>query len=78
MTIKEHEFMILMFARVYELIGILTETLKSRGIWTGDDERAFSHAVHSDMGSLVRFAKHAQRDYLALAKESGLVVGPTS
>ncbi len=78
MTVKEHEFMILMFARVYESIGILTETLKSRGIWTGDDERAFSHAVHADMGNLLRFAAQAKRDYLALAKESGLVVGPAS
>jgi hypothetical protein len=78
MTRKEHELMLLMFARLYESIGIIEETLKSRGIWAGDDPKAFSHAVHADDRKLLHYAKRARTDYLAFANQLGVIAGPTA
>jgi len=77
MTPKEHELMLLMFTRLYESIGIIEETLKSRGIWTGDDPKAFSHAVHADDRKLLRYAERARNDYVAFANQLGVAPGPT-
>lgn len=76
MTAKEHELMLLMFARVYESIGIIEETLKSNGIWTADDPKAFSHAVHADDRKLLQYAERARNDYVAFANQLGVVAGP--
>jgi hypothetical protein len=75
MTAKEHELMLLMFARLYESIGILEETLKSRGLWTGDDPKAFSHAVHADDKKLLLYTSRARQDYVNIANQLGVVSG---
>jgi hypothetical protein len=75
MTTNEHELMILMFARLHEAIGAIADTLKSRDLWTGDDQRAFSHAVHEDPEKLLGFVLQARRDYLRSAARSGVVTG---
>jgi hypothetical protein len=72
MTKQEHELMILMFARMNEHIGIIEETLKSRGLWTGDDARAFSHAVHSDDEKISKFVTDARNTYVNWAKDLGI------
>ena len=74
MTKHEHELMIMMFARANEAIGILTETLKSRGLWTGDDEKAFAHAVHADDLKILRYVAQARSDYLKCATSLGVVL----
>ena len=48
MESKEHYLMLLMFARMHECLYVITDTLKSRGLWTDDDQRAFPDAVHYD------------------------------
>jgi len=53
MNEKEHELILLMFARMYEGIQVIKDTLKSRDLWTEDDERAFSNAVHDDPQKLM-------------------------
>ena len=73
MVAKEHDLMLLMFTRLYEAIGLIEETLKSRGIWTGDDPTAFAHAIHSDNRRLLAYATRARNDYVTLAKELGVV-----
>src|SRR6266481_1638968 len=78
MKTKEHELIVLMFARLYESIGIIEETLKSRGLWTGDDPKAFSHAVHADDRKILHYVERARSDYLAFANQLGVIVGPTS
>ena len=78
MTRKEHELIVLMFARLYESIGIIEETLKSRGIWTGDDPTAFSHAVHADDRKLLHYAERARTDYVDFANQLGVELGPTT
>jgi len=61
-----------MFARVYQRIGALTETLKSRGLWTEDDEAAFGHLVFADAAKLLEFSLRARSDYMKCAIEAGL------
>ncbi len=73
MTKQEHKLMLLMFTRLYESIGIPEETLKSRGIWTGDDPTAFSHAVHADDRKILHYATRAREDYVTFASQLGVV-----
>jgi hypothetical protein len=75
MTKQEHRMMILMFARMFEALTIVTETLKRSEIWTGDDERAFSHATHSDLDKLRGNVLQAHQEYLDCAARSGVVTG---
>jgi hypothetical protein len=74
MTPKEHELVMLMFARLYEAIESIKETLKSRGAWTEDDERAFSHLVHRDE-KLLQFSLQVCSDYTRLARNLGVATG---
>lgn len=69
MTKEEHELMVMMFTRIYESIGTIEETLKSNGLWSGDDPAAFSHVVHSDAQKLISYYEHARDDYETLAAE---------
>lgn len=75
MTPQEHELMLTMFARMQEAVGILTEVLKRDGLLTGDDEKAFSHAVHHDPNRTVQFALQAWHDYQSCAAQVGVVTG---
>lgn len=72
MTKQEHELMITMFTRLYEAVGIIEETLKSRGIWTGDDPSAFAHAVHSDDQKIRNYVRRARSDYRAIVSQLGV------
>lgn len=72
MTKEEHELMAMMFARVYEHIAIITETLKSKAVWTEDDERAFSHLAHNDPETLLKHRLRAAQDYLNCAAAAGV------
>lgn len=76
MTQKEHQLMVLMFARLYEAFGIIEETLKSRGIWTDDDQRAFYHSVHADDQKLFLYLERARKDYLGFVNQLGVESGP--
>jgi hypothetical protein len=67
MTAKEHKLMIAMFTRINERLGVIADTLTSRGIWTGDDAAAFAHAVRSDREKLSVFALQAFDDYHIIA-----------
>ena len=75
MTNEEHELMVLMFARLYEAIGIIGDVLKSHELLTGDDPAAFSHAVHADDQKLVAYLAQAHKDYLNAARQVGVVTG---
>lgn len=67
--------MLLMFARMHECLLVIRETLKSRGLWTDDDEKAFSVAVHADAGKLRDCLTLAKKDYLRMSIGVGLVTG---
>ena len=75
MTPQEHELMLLMFARMRELIGILTDVLENRGLLTSDDRKAFSHAVPYDPVKTLNFVLQAWKDYQAAAAQAGLLTG---
>jgi hypothetical protein len=75
MTQNEHELMVMMFARMHEAIGALKETMKSRALWTADDEKAFSHAVHFDDVKLIQYSAQALKDYLHAAKLAKVETG---
>lgn len=71
MTPEEHELMLLVLARVYQGIGAIGEVMKSRGVWTSDDEKAFFHLAHYDEALQKRWLLQAQKDYCRLAIETG-------
>jgi hypothetical protein len=75
MTPQEHKLLITMFSRMHEAFEIISDTLKSREIWTDDDEKAFFHAVHADREKIARFARDAGADYLRCAASLGVVTG---
>jgi hypothetical protein len=75
MTKQEHELMLLMFARTRQMFRILTEVLTSRGIVTGDDAKAFSHAIHFDDAKTLNSIMLTWRDYQSAAIQSGVVTG---
>ena len=74
MTAKEHKLMIVMFARMNERIGIIANTLTSRGLWSGDDEQAFAHAVHFDREKMTTLGAQAFDDYHIFAAKLGVDV----
>lgn len=76
MTPEEHQFMFLMFARLYEGLDAMRDTFKRDGLWTADDEQAFAHAAHYDPQKLRRSAVQAARDYARLASQLGIEVPP--
>ena len=75
MTKQEHEMMLIMFARTGQMFRILTEILTSRGILTGDDAKAFSHAIHFDDEKTLKTVLRTWHDYQAAAIQSGVVTG---
>jgi hypothetical protein len=75
MDTKEHYLLVLMFARVYESLRVITDTLKSRELWTEDDERAFSSEVHLDTEKLRICMQAAAKDYLRIASALGMTTG---
>ena len=74
MTTQEHKLMMTMFTRMYESMGIIANTLTSRGIWTNDDAEAFAHATHFDLEKMEAFASLAFDDYIVFAARLGVDV----
>lgn len=74
MTDKEHEFMVLMFARMKQEMGMIIELLKSRGVMTEDDHRAFGHLVWDDPQKMVSYLTASLRDYNRCARSVGIQV----
>jgi len=62
--------MMQMFLRVYELIGQLRETLRSRELWTDDDDRAFAALVREQ--KLDTYAVLARAEYVQIAQSLGV------
>jgi hypothetical protein len=75
MTKQEHEMMLLMFARTRQMFEIISDVLSSSGVLTGDDAKAFSHAVHYDDRKRLTAVVQTWRDYQAAAIQSGVVTG---
>jgi hypothetical protein len=75
MTHDDHHLMVLMFARTFQAMAAITETLKSRGIWTEDDEKAFNFAVHQNDAVILRCAALAMTEYLKVAAKVGVETG---
>jgi hypothetical protein len=75
MTPQEHNLMVLMFARTHQAMAAITETLKSRDLWTGDDEKAFNRAVHENDELLLKCAARVLSDYRTIAEQEGVVTG---
>jgi hypothetical protein len=75
MEAKEHYLMLLMFARMHECLLVIRDTLKSRDLWTDDDEKAFSAAVALDSEKLRVCMQLASKDYLRLSSALGVATG---
>jgi hypothetical protein len=72
MTKEEHTLMIMMFARMNEGLGAIRDILRSRGIISGDDLKAFRHAVYDDAVKIHEYFAQARMDYLTLANQQGV------
>lgn len=72
MAPQDHELMILMFARMFQAMGAIRETLKSRGLWTADDEKAFDFQQWDDNSQILKAVHSALTEYRKCADQSGV------
>jgi len=72
---KEHLLMLTVFAKQNQLIKLLLDILRSRGILTGDDARAFEFSANVDAVSNAALFEEAKQKYLTLAKGLGIETG---
>jgi hypothetical protein len=75
MTPKEHALVLALFAKQNQFIKMLLDILKSRGILTGDDARAFEFSQSVDAVSNAALLDEAKAKYLELAKGLGIQTG---
>jgi len=75
MTTEEHLLVLTLTVKQNQLIKLLLDILKSRGILTGDDARAFEFSANVDVASNVALFAEAKRKYLILAEGLGIETG---
>jgi hypothetical protein len=75
MTTKEHMLVLALFAKQNQLIKVLVNILKSRGILAGDDAGAFEFSQNVDASSNAAIFAEAKAKYLELAKGLGIETG---
>ena len=75
MTTEEHQLMILMFERLYEAVGSISEALIKHGLWSRDEQAAFFQMIHADNGKAVEYLDRAMSDYLKAAAGLGVATG---
>jgi hypothetical protein len=75
MTAQEHALVLALFAKQNQFIKVLFDILKSRGVLTGDDARAFEFSQSVDAASNLALLEEAKAKYLELAKQLGIQTG---
>jgi hypothetical protein len=75
MTTEEHQLMILMFERMHEAIGTISEALIRRGLWSQVEQASLSRAIHDDDTKVVEYLDRARSDYLKAAAGLGVETG---
>jgi len=75
MTTKEHMLVLTLFTKQNQLIKVLLDILKSRGILASDDARAFEFSQVVDASSNAAIFAEAKAKYLELAKGLGIETG---
>lgn len=75
MTRQEHIMMISLFTKQTQLVKMLINLLKSRGIATDDDVTAFEFAALVDQQSNAAIFRDVSNAYLTLAKGMGIDTG---
>ena len=75
MTSKEHLLVLTVIAKQTQLIKSLLDILKSRGIASADDARAFEFAAITDAASNAALFEREKAGYLRLAKAMGIETG---
>lgn len=74
MTVEEHNLLVLVMARVNQHLLCIEDALKSTGVVTADDLKAFHFAAWSDDQQIIAATVQARADYLRLAKLAGVEV----
>lgn len=75
MTKEEHMLVLSLFTKQSQMIKVLLDIMKSRGIIAGDDARLYEFSQNLDMTSNVAIFEEAKAKYLALAKGLGIQTG---
>ncbi len=75
MTTDEHMLVLQLFFKQRQAIRILLNMLKSHGILTEDDEKAFASAQTQDTGSNAAIFDEAKHFYLSLAHSLAVETG---
>jgi hypothetical protein len=75
MTPKEHLLLLTLIAKQAQHINLLLNVLKSRGIVTGDDARAFEFAASVDARANAALLQREKDSYLQVARGLGLETG---
>jgi hypothetical protein len=75
MTPDEHVLLLQLLFKQRQAIRILLDMLKSRGVLTEDDEKAFASAQAQNVGSNAAIFDEAKSLYMTLADSLGLETG---
>lgn len=75
MTPNEHMLMLLLVMKQKQAIRILLDILKSNGILSGDDERAFDFSQSVNAPSNAALFDEAKAVYVEIAKSLGIHTG---
>jgi hypothetical protein len=74
-TPKEHLLVLALFTKQAQMTKVLLDILKSRGVLTGDDARAFEFSQNIDAASNAALFEQAKEKYLVMAKGLGIETG---
>jgi len=75
MTPKEHLLVLTLFVKQAQIAKVMLDILKSRGLLTDDDARAFEFSANVDAASISALFEQSKAKYLALARGLGIETG---
>lgn len=74
-TTEEHILLLHLFFKQQQAIRILLDMLRSRGVLTDDDEKAFAAAQMQNAGSNAAIFAEMKANYLKIARAAGVETG---
>jgi hypothetical protein len=75
MSPEEHLLIVAFFMKQNQSIKILLDILRSRGIITGDDAKAFEFSQMQDVGSNAALFDQVKQSYQTIARPLGIRTG---
>ena len=75
MTQSEHLLLVLIYFKQQKAIRILLDMLRSHGLLTADDEKAFAFAQTANAPSNAALFDEAKSNYMKIAESLGIQTG---